>query len=46
MAIGVLIAFRYKLTKDLQQKIVEANAREDKDSEEFKQLREELLSQL
>ena len=46
MTIGVLIAFRYKLTKDLQQKIVAANAREDKDSEEFKQLREELLSQL
>ena len=46
MAIGALIAFRYKLTKDLQQRIVQANAREDKDSEEFKQLREELLSQL
>ena len=46
MAIGVLIAFRYKLTKDLQQKIVAVNAREDKDSEEFKQLREDLLSQL
>ena len=46
MAIGVAIAFRYKLTKDLQQKIVAANAREDKDSEEYKQLREELLSQL
>lgn len=46
MAIGVVIAFRYKLTKNLQQQIVAANAREDKDSEEFKKLREDLLSQL
>ena len=46
MAIGVVIAFRYKLTKDLQQKIVAANACENKDSEEFKQLRKDLLSQL
>ena len=46
MVVGCLIAFRYKLTKDLQQKIVAANARTDKDSEEFKQLREELLNQL
>ncbi|MDE7454981.1 MAG: MFS transporter [Clostridia bacterium] len=46
MAIGCVIAFRYKLTKDLQAKIVEANARTDKDSEEFKQLREDLLKQL
>ena len=46
MIIGCIIASRYKLTKDLQQKIVEANAREDKDSEEFASLREELLKQL
>lgn len=46
MAIGCAIAFRYKLTKDLQTKIVEANACTDKDSEEFKQLREDLLKQL
>ncbi len=46
MVVGCLIAFRYKLTKDLQQKIVEANARTDKDSEEFKKLREDLLNQL
>lgn len=46
MAIGAIIAFRYKLTKDLQAKIVEANAREDKDSDDFKQTREELLKQL
>lgn len=46
MILGCVIAFRYKLTKDLQQKIVAANAREDKDSEEFKQLREDLLKQL
>ncbi|MCM1289551.1 MAG: MFS transporter [Corallococcus sp.] len=46
MAIGCVIAFRYKLTKDLQQKIVEANARADKDTEDFAKTREELLSQL
>lgn len=46
MIIGIVIASRYKLTKDLQAKIVEANAREDKDSDEFKQTREELLKQL
>lgn len=46
MALGIFIASRYKLTKSLQQKIVEANAREDKDTEDFKQLREELLKQL
>lgn len=46
MLIGILIAFRYKLTRNLQQKIVEANARTDKDSEEFQALREELLNQL
>lgn len=46
MAIGIVIASRYKLTKDLQTKIVEANAREDKDSDDFKQTREELLKQL
>ena len=46
MIIGILIASRYKLTKNLQSKIVEANARMDKDSDEFKQKREELLKQL
>ncbi len=46
MAIGILIASRYKLTSGLQSKIVQANARTDKDSEEFKQIREELLKQL
>jgi Na+/melibiose symporter-like transporter len=46
MVIGCIIAFRYKLTREMQQKIVEANARTDKDSEEFKQLREDLLNQL
>ncbi|MCM1533222.1 MAG: MFS transporter [Corallococcus sp.] len=46
MIIGAIIAFRYKLTKDLQKQIVEANLRQDKTSEEFKQLREELLKQL
>ncbi len=46
MILGCIIAFRYKLTKDLQQKIVEANARLDKDSDDFKQQRENLLKQL
>lgn len=46
MLLGCVIAFRYKLTKDLQKQIVEANARTDKNSEEFKALREELLGQL
>ena len=46
MGIAIFIASRYKLTSDLQKRIVEANARTDKDSDEFKQLREELLGQL
>lgn len=46
MIIGIIIASRYKLTKDLQAKIVEANSRDDKDSDDFKQEREELLKQL
>lgn len=46
MLLACVIAFRYKLTKDLQKQIVEANARTDKDSEEFKALREDLLAQL
>ena len=46
MIIGIAIACRYKLTKDLQAKIVEANACNDKDSDEFNRTREELLKQL
>lgn len=46
MLIGIGIACRYKLTKNLQAKIVEANASADKESGEFKQLREDLLKQL
>ena len=46
MGIAIFIASKYKLTSDLQKRIVEANARTDKDSDEFKQLREELLGQL
>ena len=46
MVLGIIIACRYKLTKNLQQKIVEANALEEKDGDEFKQMREELLKQL
>jgi len=46
MALAIVIASKYKLTSDLQKRIVEANARTDKDSDEFKQLREELLGEL
>ena len=46
MGIAILIATKYKLTSQLQKRIVEANARTDKDSDEFKQLRDELLGQL
>lgn len=46
MIIGIVIASRYKLTRDLQAKIVEANSREDKDGDDFKQTRDELLKQL
>lgn len=46
MCIGIAIAGRYKLTKTLQSKIVEANAYTDKDTDEFRKTREELLKQL
>lgn len=46
MILGCTFAYRYKLTRDLQQRIVAANARTDKDSDEFEHLREELLKQL
>ena len=46
MALAIVIASKYKLTSDLQRRIVEANARTDKDSDQFKQLREELLGEL
>ena len=46
MALAIVIASKYKLTSDLQKRIVQANARTDKDSDEFQQLREELLGEL
>ena len=46
MALAIVIASKYKLTSDLQKRIVEANARTDKDSDEFQQLRNELLGKL
>lgn len=46
MIVGAIIAFRYKLTKDLQSKIVEANSRTDKESEDFADVRKDLLSRL
>lgn len=46
MAIGILIAIRFKLTKDLQRQIVEANQTEDKSTAEFAKLRSDLLDKL
>lgn len=46
MAIGIFIASRFKLTKDLQRQIVEANQTEDKSTPEFAQLRSDLLDKL
>ena len=46
LAFAIWIASRYKLTSKLQQQIVELNARKDKDSEEFAELRKDLLSQV
>ena len=43
LAFAIWIASRYKLTSKLQKQIVELNAREDKDSEEFANERRELL---
>lgn len=46
MALAIFIASKYKLTSELQQRIVQANARTDKDSADFEQTRKDLLSQL
>lgn len=46
MALAIFIASKYKLTSQLQQQIVQANARTDKDSADFEQTRKDLLSQL
>ena len=46
LVVGIVIASRFKLTKELQTKIVECNNMEDKTSEEYKQTREKLLAQL
>lgn len=46
MALAIWIASKYKLTSELQQRIVQANARTDKDSADFEQARKDLLSQL
>ena len=46
LIVAIIIASRYKLTSKLQTEIVELNARTDKDSEEFAELRRELLSQV
>ena len=46
LVLAIIIAASYKLTSKLQAKIVELNARQDKDSEEFAQQRRELLSQV
>ena len=44
LAFAIWIASRYKVTSKLQKQIVELNAREDKDSEEFAKERMELLA--
>ena len=46
LLIAIWIAMRYKLTSDLQTKIVALNGRTDKGSEEFEQQRVELLTAL
>ncbi len=46
MGIAICIASKYKLTSSLQKQIVEANARTDKDSDDFAQTRKDLLDQL
>ena len=46
LLLGVWCASRFKLTRELQQKIVECNATADKTTEEYKATREELLGQL
>lgn len=46
LVIGMIIASHFKLTRELQQRIVECNRIADKTTEEYKNTREELLSQL
>ena len=46
LILAIVIAAYYKLTSKLQAQIVELNARNDKDSEDFAQQRRELLSQV
>lgn len=46
MLLAIFIASRFKLTRELQQQIVEANQTEDKSTAEFAALREDLLGKL
>lgn len=46
LCLGVFCASRFKLTADLQQKIVRCNQTQDKSTEEYAKTREELLAQL
>ena len=46
LVVAIIIAANYKLTSDLQSKIVALNAAKDKGSEEFEAQRTELLTQL
>ena len=46
LVIGMIIASRFKLTRELQQRIVECNRTADKTTDEYQKTREELLSQL
>ena len=46
VGLAIVIAANYKLTSKLQQKIVELNAREDKDSEDYAEQRKALLAEV
>lgn len=46
LLLGIYCASRFKLTRQLQEKIVALNAVEDKTTEEYQQARQELLAQL
>ncbi|MCH5156557.1 MAG: MFS transporter [Clostridiales bacterium] len=46
LIVAIIIAANYKLTSKVQAQIVELNARTDKDSEEYAELRKDLLSQV
>lgn len=46
LVLAIIIASRYNLTSSIQKRIVELNAREDKDSEQYAEERKQLLAAL